>query len=125
MNDYSVIMNETFFDNKKHLNQSSFPFFMSELRAKKKEYTVVEFGDLERFISQEYGHLFEFAVDQESGNDTYYAFSVERELDDYERKYIQEFEKTGTGVYLARALLNDLCIKGKIEPGEYLIRVSW
>ena len=43
------------------------------------------------------------------------------QMDDYDRG---KFEK-GRYSYMTRSFLNELCFRGKLEPGEYLINVSW
>ena len=54
------------------------------------------------------------------------TFSVSKEeLDEYIKKDINKFIETGKYSYLAHHLFQDMCNKGIIEPGNYLINVYW
>jgi len=97
-----------------------------ELRATKMVSYVVDYNDLETFIDNVYGKHFSFTEDQESGNDSSHEFSVSKEkLDKYEQKKLEEFVNDGDYCFSTSLIMNDLCNKGLIKPGHYIIRVCW
>jgi hypothetical protein len=85
----------------------------------------VNYFDLEEEVFAVFGQRYEFVADQECGNDSDHTFSVDGSVDKYEQAKLEEFRATGRSRYLADALLNDLCRQGRIEPGSYIIHVSW
>ncbi|KKL24088.1 hypothetical protein LCGC14_2418810, partial [marine sediment metagenome] len=65
---------------------------------------------------------------RECSNDSDHSFLAERkELDRYGQKKIQEFieDPANAGYCVVNDIFNDLCNKGIIEPGHYLVWVSW
>lgn len=97
----------------------------------KKAIIQVEYHEFEDFVKEKYPELseYEFPCVQEANNDSSYTFTVyndKRELRDYESKQWQEFLlKKGTKPYMNHLLFKKLYLDGYIEPGEYLIHVSW
>jgi len=86
----------------------------------------VDYHELEREVKEAFGVDWNFAAAQEANNDTMNEFSVDGTLYDYEREEIAAFiDGTHDGDYLASALMNELCRLGRIEPGTYMVRVSW
>lgn len=106
---------------------------MTELKLKYREKLVlqVDYNDLNEFITQAYGltQPYEVVAEEEWGNDQSHTLLVEkRELDEDELEDIVTMEATkGKRIpsYTTSTLLDDLCNKGLIEPGEYLVRVTW
>ena len=95
-----------------------------ELKFETRKIYVVNYFDLDNFINHHYPNLknrFEFAADEEMANDVDKLYSITGELDKYDEKHL----KDGNERYMARTYLNDLCKKGIIPSGEYLIIVSW
>ena len=96
------------------------------LNHKKRSVITVEHNDMDKFISEVYDRTFEFVADEEANNYSSYEFTVERKtLDDYDTKKLDGFKATGKGQFLSLLLLTDLCNKGLIESGDYIIQVSW
>lgn len=86
----------------------------------------VEYRDLEEFVVLEYGRELEFVADQECGNDTSQEFWVTAEpLPLWDGELIEQWRTGGDPGWVTGAVLNDLCVKGKIPAGEYIVRVSW
>ena len=87
----------------------------------------VEYYDIDNFVKQVYGYDFSIAASEELKNDSQKTFLVKKEeLDEYEKETIEVFMKCGEDHgFMTGVLLNDLCNKGFIEPGEYLVNVSW
>jgi hypothetical protein len=93
------------------------------LKSRKEEYIVVDYNDLNDFVSNHYGKAFNVVEDWEMSNDSYISFNVsEGKVDKYD---LEEFIEEGSYSYLTRTILIDLCNKGLINPGKYLIEVSW
>jgi len=100
------------------------------LKCERKMVYEVDYSDLERFIDKEFGHSFNDTYDlpclEEQGNDVYMEFSVDGYLTEYDEKSIAEMIKTKTyKQWSTRNILNHLCKLGKLEPGEYMVDVSW
>jgi hypothetical protein len=92
--------------------------------------TVHEVGytDLEVFVQAQYpgAREYSFVADQECGNDSDHTFSVEAApLDAYDRGRVDEFAAGKHRSYLTGAILNDLCHRGLIPAGTYLVKVCW
>lgn len=91
-------------------------------------YKQVDYYELDKFIQTAYG-IKEFSCvdDQEWNNNSKYTVWAEKEpLHDFDQKKLEEFlSGKSRPDYMLRTLLNDLCNKGLLEPGKYLIAVSW
>lgn len=90
----------------------------------------VNYHDLEHLIREIYGITgdWSFVEDQECGNDSDHEFHVERKpLAKYEEEQLANFiqSKGERESYMANTILDDLCNKQIIEPGNYLVQVSW
>jgi hypothetical protein len=67
-------------------------------------------------------------ADQEWNNDSSYTGYAEKApLDNYDQKKLDEFKASHgkKGSYMLNILLSDCTNQGLIEPGKYLIKVSW
>lgn len=97
------------------------------LKSRKKTVIEVEYGDLERFVKETYKQKeYSFVAAQECGNDSSHSFSIEKELlDEYDQKKLDAFTKTGKYGFINHTVLQDLVNRDLIEPGNYVIRVSW
>jgi hypothetical protein len=79
--------------------------------------------DMEEITQMVYGSRIEML---ESPNDTTHEFTVKAKLDDYDKETVQEAIKDGyLACYSYGAILNDLCEKTLIKPGNYFLRMSW
>lgn len=88
----------------------------------------VSYAWLEEMAEKVYGHALECVACWEQGNDTYNMVDVDgKEIDDkWEQKSFDEFVKNGMGDYHTPGLvMNDLCKKGYLEPGRYIVEISW
>jgi hypothetical protein len=102
----------------------------SEIRdiMEKKVLITCDAYELEKIIKKEFGHNFELNCDIEGSNDCRHTFGVEKECpydSEYDRKELAEWIATGKGSYMTRHILNELCRRGKLEAGEYLVDTSW
>ena len=102
---------------------------METLQLKSKIKTVIEVNafDLDAFVKSIYGtKSYSFIADNECGNDSVHTFTVVNEqLEDYEQDELNEWKENDSGNYMTSILLQDLCINGHIQPGEYIISVCW
>lgn len=97
----------------------------NELKCKVRTVISVNYNDLERFIKAETGREYEIACQEEVGNDTEHTYNVEAKLDLYNAKEWVDFKAGSKTQYILRTILCGLCLEGKLQAGEYLVRVSW
>ena len=90
--------------------------------------TVFQVDDnvFDQMINKVYGKTdFSFVASEKMSNDTAKTFDVSKEpLDECDQDILDEFIK-GNCQWVAAILFNDLCNKGIIEEGEYIVNVSW
>lgn len=94
-----------------------------ELKTEKIETITVDDNDLNVFINHHYPNLqgkFRVIADEDLGNDSYILIRVTGEVD----KYGKDAIKNGVISYMSYTYLNDLCRKGAIPAGKYLIRIT-
>ncbi len=96
----------------------------------KKEVKITcDYNDIEEIILEEYGYQYEIMPMEEVGSSQYaavYEVDVSQgELDEYEQAYIDNLKQGRPDKYCLRAIMQDLCNKGKLEAGSYIIDVSW
>lgn len=96
-----------------------------ELKHTKETVISVEYVDLQNFITKVYG-LKWFDI-LESSNDTTYTYTVKiDELSPGDRITLSSaIRDCSVEYWCLDTILTDLCNKGHIEPGKYLVRVSW
>ncbi len=94
---------------------------------KKVTYTEMSDREFDELVEATYGHKYEFAPDVECGNDSSPRFSVKKGeiTSDWDKNELAKFIETGECSYFAHMLFNDLCDRGVLEPGNYLVNVSW
>ncbi len=98
----------------------------------KKEAFFVDYDDLAKEVKKRYGiEDYHFVEIQECGNDVDFVFEVKSKLTgDYDKKYtaaeIEKMKQTKhVEGYQNHNVLTALCMDGFIEPGTYVVRVSW
>jgi hypothetical protein len=96
----------------------------------KKEVKITcDHADIEEIILEEYGHLYEIMPMEEVGSSQYaavYEVDVSQgELNKYAQGYIDNLKQGKPSSHTLRAIMQDLCNKGKLEAGSYIIDVSW
>ena len=88
-------------------------------RFEKKEYYTIDYSDLEKLIEDVYRKPFDFVEDSEASNGSAKAFFIKkRELNTWDLVDIADASNT-------RVLLIDMCNKGLLPEGNYLVSVSW
>lgn len=98
------------------------------MKVEKKEVFIVGYSEIDRFFTEYYGHPYEYVEAEEGRN-----YSLEREVvkgapidNDWDQDKFDAFVNHGTLSYgLTGLLLEDLCLKGEIEPGEYFVDIFW
>ena len=91
-------------------------------------YHTLDYKEWERVVAEVYEvEGWSFIADHESSNDCNHSFTVDgKSLTDWDEKEIEIFKKDYNEVgWITQALLNDMCKRGLVEPGVYLIVVSW
>lgn len=80
---------------------------------------------LEELLESVYNNIkIEVALDQ--SNDSTLSFNVTGQFNKYDEIDLELFQNTNEQDYnTIRILLNDMCRKNFIEPGLYLINISW
>ncbi|MBI5066533.1 hypothetical protein HZA97_09975 [Candidatus Woesearchaeota archaeon] len=85
----------------------------------------VESAHLENFVEQVYNQEFNFTDAEEVSDDVSKEFhEIDGVIEEYDKSDLEEFIKDGSYKYATRVILNDLCRKGLIKPGNYLVNVS-
>lgn len=98
-----------------------------KLKHTKKIIFKVNYKDLEKFVSEIYDlYDYSFAAVEECGNDSTHEFNIDGKIDDYDTDDIENIlNSKSVNTYQNDLVLNLLCRGGHIEPGTYLISVSW
>ena len=93
-----------------------------------KQYLEVNYGDLDKFLTERFSFdpRYEFVAAEEMGNDSEKRIDVDPELDEWDKKRMEEVLETKKWeCYETGTLLDYLCEKGEIPAGTYLISVCW
>ena len=91
-----------------------------------KTYFTIDYGDLDEIIQSEY-NCPDFTSALAQSNDSTLELLIDGKFDNWDELALLEFirsesqEEYGT----VRLLMNDLCRKGKIDSGNYLISICW
>jgi hypothetical protein len=86
-----------------------------------------DYNDIERLIEDHFGfNEYNIACEEEVGNDTSLDYDLDGELDEWDHKDIAAMLATKRPKqWRTRTLLNYLVSEKVLEPGQYIIRVSW
>lgn len=98
------------------------------MKSKKVIYLEANYGDLERAVRTIYEPKteWEFPEDHEANNYSYYTFIVNGILNGTEESRLSLWTLDNSGMSgMTHILLNDMCRRGLIEAGNYLIEVFW
>jgi len=93
----------------------------------KKTVIEVDSNDVDILVNRVYPFLkgYEFIPAQEANNYSSYTFRVRADI---KPRDLDEWEKLKVGmswVYQNHLIFDMLCKDGHIEPGEYVVKVSW
>lgn len=109
---------------------------MKKLALKNKNYNIVDYWDLQNFIETVWEDRFKplknkfdsFCIIGEQPNDSVLTFDdIKKEkIDEWDNQKLQKFYDTSyIEGFSLRVVLTQLCNEGLIEPGNYMIDVSW
>lgn len=101
-----------------------------KLECEKQQVIKVEYGELERFIEEVYGHKHEIVAAEESSNHTTLNFGdigkYPEDYDEFDREDFAEWLEHGKfWLCGTRSILEELCLAGHIESGDYLVEIFW
>lgn len=93
---------------------------------KKESVFRVAYHEFEALVNKEYNKTdYSIVADEELSNDSSKSYSVEKmELSKYDKLDLEKFKK-GHQPYMSNILFQDLCNKGIIDEGEYIIDICW
>jgi len=98
------------------------------LRCKTETVINVDMYDLESFIKEVTGRTYEIQAGEEWGNDSEHRFKIDGKMQTWQADDWASF-KAGTmkrsATLKLRAYLEGLCADGHIQPGTYIISVSY
>ncbi len=89
---------------------------------------ILDYSDFDDLTKEVYGRKYDFVPSEEANNDSSYYYSnvVAEPLDEYEANELLKFQNKVSDVnWFAGSLLQDMCFKKVIPPGNYLIQVCW
>jgi hypothetical protein len=87
---------------------------------------TADYGEVEKWIEEVYGHEFEIVAQDELSNDSTLSVEVQGSgLDRWSQAHMEAFATTGVAEMRTWAVLEDMCTKGLLEPGTYVIDVGW
>lgn len=97
------------------------------------EFFICGYKKLEDLIERVYGKKYDIPVGEKVGNDAYLVPHIRKrnDLGQYDINLLTDFIKNGHirsegyGVYLLDLLMQDMCNKGIIPEGKYVIDVCW
>ncbi len=98
---------------------------------KKKNVIEITDRELDKLVKAHLGFShYEFVPVEECGNDSAHQFSVVGKDDKWfyfnDHEEIMAKWKAGGHVMFSNGnILNELCVRGVIEPGEYVVTVCW
>jgi hypothetical protein len=101
------------------------------LKMKEVKRYEVDYSDLSDFVTEVYGIAkdslgrgYNFAATEECGNDVSIPFNVEPEPFNPKWDDVEQFKEKGFGIS-NYSIMNDLCHKGWIPAGSYIVHVCW
>ena len=109
--------------------ENTMPTF--DMRKYEKRVYVIRSDEFDCMVIATYGQKcgYEFVADQEAGNGCSYEFAVSiahgGALDDYDVRRMSAFLQGDYPPPMARTILTDMCTRGLIQSGDYLITAPW
>lgn len=93
----------------------------------KKTMIEVDYHEVECLIQETYGiKEYNIACAEETGNDTALSYTISpEEADEYTLESIEKMRSGKEVSYRTQSIMDDLCFRGLIEAGDYVIEISW
>lgn len=86
----------------------------------------VSYHDWDTFVQEVYGQDYEIVADQELSNDSDFAITARKEpLDKWAIRDLTSFVAGGQNQWVTHKLVTDMCNRGLLPEGEYLISICW
>jgi hypothetical protein len=103
---------------------------------KKETVITMDYGELDEMVTKTYNFRrgdYEFIVVEECGNDSSHRFSVEKTkvldptnaLDKWDLEKLEKIKTGNVPSSSNHVIMQDLVNRGVLEPGIYIIEVSW
>lgn len=87
--------------------------------------TIIEEQELNELITKEFGKKFDFSRDQEKGDGSFCEFYLRKEgCLGHEADRVNAWVAGKDSGWLAGALMQSLCFKGKLPPGKILVECA-
>jgi hypothetical protein len=95
----------------------------------KKTMFTCDYNEFERLVVETFKvdqDYYEFVADMECGNDSGHEFNVKKEpLGKYEQEDLDKWLAGSGQGWMTHNLIQEMCNRGVIEEGNYLISVCW
>lgn len=92
------------------------------MKATKRTVFEVDYNELDRAISEEFGIDFEIVAYEYLSNGSSKTFNVEpKAMDVHDYNNL----KSGKLHYMTQSLLDEMCYRGKIIATEYVVKIFW
>lgn len=83
-------------------------------------------NEIEALLKEHYGIKYEIVAGEECDSRTYLLYTIHAEpLPEYDLRKLEEIKSGKHRNFATRILMQQLCIDGHIEAGEYLIDAGW
>ena len=94
---------------------------------KQKTYTVLDYDEIDMLVQKHFHRPdYESISGQEWNNNSSYTFRIDGQMSVYDSQNVETFKaKQNNGEWHLRAFMNQMCADGVLQPGDYLITVSW
>jgi len=86
---------------------------------------VVDYSDFEKFVESIWGGSFEFVAIEEAHNDSEHLYQATGDIIDSYEADLEDIRNGEYENYCTQEVFNLLVDEKYIEPGTYLIKVSW
>lgn len=98
---------------------------MTTLNIQTKTTHYVGYRDLEDFITEHYGFIYEIVAAEECGNDESLSFYIGKNFDSDDAFIFAEMQQGIWHPHKTRMLLTKLAYDGLIPTGNYIVEVCW
>lgn len=93
---------------------------------KKQEVYELDYWELQELIKEEFGYEYDFVAAEELSNDSTWSVTITGELDPFEKAEVDKFAETGVWPdYGTHMIFDEMCRRGTLNPGRYIVEVLW
>lgn len=101
------------------------PLFKKEVVMEDKVFTKLDYKEFEELVYKTYGVKYEIVASEELTNYTLYALYVDKDEDEIDKDLLSKFKSGEFVKYATQSIARDMCIKGVMKPGDYIIDIFW